>query len=133
MKLFILPTSEIVRLSGYEPNALSYLLRTRATHDVQMRNIHPIYYYYNQNVHRYFPDFFLPIENTFVEVKSPWTLTVQYEKNMHKFDAAVKTGFRMRVLVFKNERSLEPCLDTYFVNKTQFSKFFQVNSKTTCH
>ena len=50
--------------------------------------------------HRYFPDLFIPKTNTIYEVKSEYTLNLEYETNMLKFKAVKDAGYNFILRVY---------------------------------
>jgi hypothetical protein len=50
-------------------------------------------------VHRYYPDFYIPKENLIIEVKSQYTLDVQWDKNQAKFNAVKDNGFNFKLII----------------------------------
>ena len=110
-KPYKFPSGKIVHIMGYEPKAIDYLLRFYSEHDLCVENVPLITYDKN---HIYHPDVYIKSENCIVEVKCPWYLTTDYDKNMIKFKAVCDQGYKMRLLVFILNGD-EPFHDEYII------------------
>jgi hypothetical protein len=107
-KDYTLPSGKVVRIHGYEPRCMDILLSLYREDEIQLRNI-PQIWYINPNTqrkHRYFPDMYIPHMNLMIEVKSTWTLRLDYERNMAKFRATVETGYDLHLYVFDEKKLL---------------------------
>ena len=58
-----------------------------------------LWYEFENSTHRYFPDIYIPTENLLIEVKSPWTVSLDVDKNQAKFKAVKDAGFDFRLEV----------------------------------
>ena len=101
-KKYIWKTGEISLVQGYEPIVSTeleengYSFEEIITSPEQM----PIIKYYLDGFeHRYYPDIFIPHKNIIIEVKSEWTLNLDLEKNISKFEATKSLGFDFRLEV----------------------------------
>lgn len=57
--------------------------------------------YILDNVHRvYHPDFYIPSQNKIIEVKSPYTFQIGYDKNMEKQQYALKNGYSFEFKIY---------------------------------
>ena len=95
-------TGEIVTLQGNEPIVLKELENKGYNfHDVftDLEDMPEIWYDFEGNKHRYYPDFYIPKENLIIEVKSQYTLDIQWDKNQAKFQATKDLGFEFRLEV----------------------------------
>jgi len=101
-KEFVLPSGRIVKIQGYEDKALAKLLGEYSEDDIVIgrKNI-PKFRYISADgkQHIYFPDFFIPKDNTIVEVKSEWTMKIQKNNDL-KFQAVRDDGYELRLMIF---------------------------------
>ena len=105
LKDYTLPSGIIVKLQGYEPQALTELLKTHHEDDILIgRQEQPVIWWYDAEgkKHRYFSDFFIPSENKVIEVKSTWTLNLGIESlKIPAIQAAVEeAGYMFELMVF---------------------------------
>lgn len=103
-KLYTLPSGKQVELQGYEPRCMDMLLE-EYTEDQVLSDLEdmPEIWYFNPIKKlraRYFPDMYIPHENKVIEVKSTWTLQIEYERNLAKFKGAVDAGYELHLYVF---------------------------------
>jgi len=93
-----LPSGNVVKLQGYEPQVLTQLLNEYSEDDICIgrkdieKNIGKILYDYKGSAHRYFPDFYIKSIDTIIEVKSEYTFNLHKEKNLAKEQACLKKG-----------------------------------------
>ena len=90
-KDYIFPSGKVIRIQGYENYILDELLKTYSEQQIltSRKDMPKIEYYYEQK-RRYYPDIFIPHLNKIIEVKSNWSLHLDYARNMLKRDAARK-------------------------------------------
>ena len=62
------------------------------------------------NIHRYYPDIFIPTKNKFIEVKSQWIWNLNKNLNLCKLNATKSQGFEIDVLLFNQKGNL---IETY--------------------
>lgn len=105
-KDYAFPSGRVERVMGYEDRAIDYLLTTIEEDKIQVRDIPIIDYEYDGVKRRYFADLYIPSLNCLVEVKSPWTLCIDLDKNLSKFDAVHHAGYTMKVIVINGEGEL---------------------------
>ena len=102
-KEYIMPSGKSIKVQGYEPQALDFLL-TKYTEDeiISSRKEIPKIWYFtdNGNSHRYYPDFYIPKENLIIEVKSTYTVKCDIEKNLLKKEATINSGYEYQLLIF---------------------------------
>jgi hypothetical protein len=68
------PSGKLLRVQGYEPQALDILFKLYDESDIFTdKKGMPKFWYNNGKDRRYFPDIFIKSENKFIEVKSMWT------------------------------------------------------------
>ncbi len=108
-KDYELPNGEIVQCQGYEHFALDLLFESHDIEDViisteEINNvIGKIWYNYNDEKHRYFPDIYIESTNTIVEVKSEYTYNVSKDINEAKKAACLEQEFNFEFWIFDNE------------------------------
>jgi hypothetical protein len=104
-KEYELPSGRIIKVQGYENQALDILLSTYDEIDILcgVREIHDyigaITYSYKNAECRYYPDFYIVSTKTIIEVKSKWTFEIQKEKNLAKEQACLLQGFNFRFII----------------------------------
>jgi len=95
-------TGEISFVQGYEPTILKELEDQGYTFNrvlTSTSDMPEIWYDYNGEKHRYYPDIYIPSENKIIEVKSTWTLKIDEDKNQAKFEATKELGYDFRLEV----------------------------------
>lgn len=104
-KEFVLPSGLVVKLQGYEPQVLDYLLTLYDESDIilTVKNIHTYIgriFYTQENIKRsYYPDFYIKSINTIIEVKSTYTFKKHIEKNLLKERACLDAGFNFKFII----------------------------------
>lgn len=63
-------------------------------------------YYYNNELHYYHSDFYIPEKNLIVEIKSTFTLNYDLEKNLIKEKSCLDKGFNFIFVIDKNYSKL---------------------------
>jgi len=66
-----------------------------------------IKYMYNNNLHIYYPDFYLPELNLIVEIKSTKWYNEHLEKNIEKKKATIKSGYNFLFIIDKEYNTFE--------------------------
>lgn len=112
-KEFRFPESgRTITVMGYEPQALFILLgRIDPYLNIKLleediitgKDIKTFRY---GSDHLYFPDFLIRNTNHIIEVKSDYTLMMDKEKNVLKFNAVVRDGYIIRLMVFTKNMTL---------------------------
>lgn len=101
-KEFKWKTGEVSLVQGYEPIVLKELEDKGYTYEEVVtgpNRVPTIPYIFEGEEHLYFPDIFIPKENLVIEVKSDYTLNINYEKNQAKFSAVKSQGFDFQLEV----------------------------------
>lgn len=101
IKIRILPTNKIVRITEFENKALDELFKTydEAEIVVETKNIPRIKYsWMDGSEHYYFPDIYIPKDNLIIEVKSPYTGLKEFEKNQRKAVVTKKAGYNFKLM-----------------------------------
>jgi len=105
LKEYVLPSGRIVKVQGYEPQALDELLETYNESDLIIRDkniekeIGSIMYELNGKTCRYYPDIYIKSQNKIIEVKSTYTYKKDQDKNIAKMNACMKLGFRFEFMI----------------------------------
>lgn len=113
-KLYKFPSGKEVYVQGYETNAINYCLKFFSEEDIQTKSLPVIYYNFEGRIRAYHPDIFILSENCIIEVKSIYTLCLEFDKNMAKFEAVKKSKYKFRLLVFEKAVDIEPFEDFMF-------------------
>lgn len=98
-KDYMLPSGNIIKVQGYEPQVLNELFKKYLESDILISDVDienkigKIFYEYDGKQHRYYPDIFLIPENKIIEVKSIYTYNKMIEVNLAKRDACILAGF----------------------------------------
>jgi len=108
-KQYKLPSGRIIIYQGYENIALDELLKTvnedEFTNDVKLMPC--IMYSLNNKMHRYYPDIYIPSQNKFIEVKSPYTYNRQLAQNECKAAQVIKDGYSFEFWICSKTDILE--------------------------
>jgi hypothetical protein len=106
LKDYVFPSGKIVKVQGYEPQALDVLLKIYSEEDLILgaANIREkigviMYIDNNGNQHRYFPDIYISSINKIIEVKSEWTYKIQKDVNELKKNACIEAGLDFAFMI----------------------------------
>lgn len=105
-KEYKLPSGRIVKVQGYEPQALDKLLQLYDELDIiiGVKNIHTeigkIKYFQENKERSYYPDFYIKSINTIIEVKSTYTYNLHKIKNELKKQACINAGLNFKFMFF---------------------------------
>jgi hypothetical protein len=127
-KDYTLPSGKTVKVQGYEPQALDLLLKYFNESDVIAsdkkirKEVGKICYQYNGKQKRYFPDIYIKSIQTFVEVKSSYTLMYDFPFSLAKRNAIFEAGydFAWHVVdwdIIVDNRGWEITPEDYYENK----------------
>lgn len=101
-KTFTFPSGNTYTVQGYEPKALTLLLKCGyVEEDIQLRNRKAIKYEFDDVTHYYHPDIIIPNENRIIEVKSRYWFEREFEKNLAKKIGTEKAGFSFEFMIFE--------------------------------
>lgn len=113
-KKYIFPSGREISCQGYEPLAYDILLKSNIdeddiwTDDVigSCRAFPKFIYEFCEIQHRYFPDIYVASEDKFIEVKSDYTMNVEYDKNILKAQTVKKYGYNIEIWIFNGSKKL---------------------------
>jgi hypothetical protein len=109
-KEYKLPSGITLHIQGYENFAFDALVRVYDEgHLINSRDQMPeIWYSMDDGKYRcYYPDIYIPTENTIIEVKSPYTYYIlDFKKTDYKRKAVEALGFKFKLLVFNKRGEL---------------------------
>jgi len=105
-KEYMMPSGNLVKYQGYENLALDDLVNIYDEEDICIgrSNIPSIIYYIGDKKHVYFPDFFIPLENKIIEIKSEWTIQLKRGNIEEKAQATVKAGYAYEIWVYSDKK-----------------------------
>lgn len=101
IKNYILPSGEIVKLKGYEPQFLDFVFKSNLLNEKDI-NYSPkrIKYLQDNKIRYYYPDFYVPKYNLVVEIKSKYIAKLQTEKNLNnKKQGVIEAGHNYCLIV----------------------------------
>jgi len=105
----ILHEGELIRVQGYERFVIPEFLKKYKRSDLKIgfEENDPIMYFFNGSEREYYPDLYIVPENRIIEVKSDYSLRLDYEKNMAKKESCISRGFKFEFHVWdeKNKKS----------------------------
>jgi len=104
-KEFKMPSGEIRKVQGYEPFALTDLLKVYTEEQIKTdRNDVPrIQYEVDGKKMYHFPDIFIPHEKKIVEVKSTWTYNCKTDNIQLKKKSTEEQGFAYEIWCYTNK------------------------------
>jgi hypothetical protein len=104
-KEFVFPSGNVIRVQGYEPQALTELLKTYSESELVTDTLLKPRIAYTEvdgSLHIYFPDIYIPKDNLLIEVKSQYTyngFTGWYETNMRKQQGSIDAGYNFKFMI----------------------------------
>jgi len=121
LKEYTLPSGKIIKVRGYEPQALNILFSLGYTEsDIIVLDMSPgvlteEFTYVNNNKHkaRYYPDIYIPKENKIIEIKSRWwwdgegreKYIARLSNNLKKRQSVLAKGFLYEVWLFEEKNN----------------------------
>lgn len=104
-KSFILPSGKEILIMGEEDSFLKFVfqnqLLSEEIFDFDQKIV--IDYTFNNKQHKYFPDFYIPIMNLIIEIKSSWVLGLQgIDINKEKKNFTQQMGYEYIIIIDKN-------------------------------
>jgi hypothetical protein len=100
-KDYTMPSGTIRKVQGYEPFALDILLKEYTEEQIltDRKEVGRIPYKHGEKQRYYFPDIKIPHMNKIIEVKSPWTITLERDTIDLKANAAKEHGYDYEIWV----------------------------------
>jgi len=108
-KEYKFPSGKIIKVQGYEPQALDILLESYDENEIEVsrKKIPSIWYYTeDEKKHRYYPDIYIEKDNLIIEVKSLWTFNKYKEINLLKEQACMEVGYEFKFMILDNKGKL---------------------------
>ena len=104
-KEYVMPSGNIRKVQGYEPFALDILMQIYSENQIKTdrKDVPRITYTINQKNKYYFPDIYIPDENTIIEVKSTWTYKCKTDNINQKKDACIAQGYNYEIWCFNSK------------------------------
>ena len=100
---------ELIRVQGYERFVIPGFLKKYKRSDLRIgfEENDPIVYFFKGSEREYYPDLYIVPENKIIEVKSDYSLRLDYEKNIAKRESCISKGFKFEFHVWdeKNKKS----------------------------
>jgi len=105
-KKFISSSGKEYDVQGYEGQVIRYLLNLGTDENdlTNLRDEMPVVEYeFGGAKRKYFPDVFIKSVNTLIEVKSEYTFSKDFDKNMAKHEAAKRAGFLHSIIIWDDD------------------------------
>ncbi len=104
-KLYIFPSGKQIKLQGYEPFGIDYLLNIDKINEndiiTDRKHVPEIWYFdITGKKHRYFVDIFIPSLNKCIEIKSEWTIKKEKDNVYIKQKAMKDAGYECEIWLF---------------------------------
>lgn len=96
-KDYILPSSNVVKIQGYEDKALDILLNDYDESEILIHDVPVFDYIFENTPYKYYPDFYIPKDNLIIEVKSSYTVTLP--KVLEKCESVEKSSYNFKLMV----------------------------------
>ena len=104
IKKYTMPSGNILNYQGFENFAIDDLLHDNHLENdiINCRTKVPTIFYFDKNnkKRRHFVDIFVPSKNLCIEIKSTYTITVNYEKILQKQNAAKNLGYNYEIWIY---------------------------------
>ena len=112
----ILPSGKIQNYQGYENVAISKLLSIYEENDIVLDkcSMPTIWYNFNGENKRYFPDIFIPKDKLIIEVKSTWTFKKDFEKNLAKRIGVINAYLKFQFWICNNTEIIQIIKETNY-------------------
>jgi hypothetical protein len=105
---YIFTSGNKIMIQGYEPIAMDMLLEEGYNEtDFSFSSIPVIDFIFDGTSRKYYPDFYVPVENLLIEVKSTWTYEQHKEKNLAKQRACLEQGYNFRFMIIDGKHKLK--------------------------
>lgn len=111
-KNFIFPSGKIIAVQGYEPFCLEDLLIKYEEKNIEtnISKMPSFYYIFEEKNHRYYPDIMIKTDDKvekIIEVKSTYTVTLDFEKNLQKWFSVLENGYVFELRVYDKNKNVE--------------------------
>jgi len=114
-KLYIFPSGREEHIQGYEGKALNELLESGIEENdivVGAEKVPCVWYNDESGVMRkYYPDIYIPSQNRLIEVKSPYTFSLQEDRNYYKFISASR-GYKFEAWIYSDRCKVQTIVCT---------------------
>jgi hypothetical protein len=110
-KEYELPSGKKIVYQGYENVALDELLIMLNEEDItnDVKQMPKFMYEYEDKLHRYYPDIYIPSQKRIIEVKSDYTYNKYLEKNQCKKAQVLKDGYKFEFWICNPTKIVEKC------------------------
>ena len=98
LKQYFLPSGKMIEIQGYEPQVYDWLFKNNIKESDIIHYPTSIKYTFEDKNKLYYPD--IQIGNNILEVKSDYTLQVNWDINLAKAEACQEQGFNFYFLVY---------------------------------
>jgi hypothetical protein len=104
-KKFTMPSGEIRKVQGYEPFALTELIKLYSEDEIKTdrKKVPRIPYEISGKKRYHFPDIFIPHENKLIEVKSTWTYRCNSDNVLLKKKSCEDAGYIYEIWVYDSK------------------------------
>src|SRR5205807_260558 len=99
-KDYLLPSGQSIKVQGFEPFCLDEFLENGITEEEILKGYETkpsIQYCYQEKLRIYFPDLYLPSKNCLIEVKSPYTYSIETDLIFTKLYACFLQGYNVEL------------------------------------
>lgn len=105
---YLMPSGKIIKIQGFEDACLDALLKEFEEEDIicGRSNVPTIPYYIDNEKHIYFPDFYIKLTNTIIEVKSEWTIKQPRACIEEKKQGVLDNGYNFEVWLYNSKKKL---------------------------
>ena len=104
MKTYTFPSGKQTLFQGYENMCLDDLIQKEGYSEEDILNLRkdmpPIYYVYNENEHRYFPDIYIKKDKKIIEVKCEYFFNKTKEIDLLKQKACLELGYKHEIRIY---------------------------------
>jgi transposase-like protein len=104
LKPYITPSGKTIFIQGYENFALDELFKIYDEDEIitDKKKIPEIWYENKGKKCKYIPDIFIEKENKIIEIKSTYTIAVDYETNLLKKNSCLNLGFVFEFRIYSS-------------------------------
>ncbi len=107
-KEYKLPSGRIVKLQGYEPQAMNILLNNYHENEIICGKLSvPVISYYDINkLRKFYPDFYIPKEKLIIEVKSTYTYNKDKNNIDNKINGCKLLGYNIHIWILEKKGNI---------------------------